>query len=505
MGNRSPLNPLVASSSVHEFTSLEPRTVAALSFGLGARRARRLARATTPQPTNSEEQNADDEPSLEPAAKGEVHHSPAREALKRTFKIALLIVLINYLGIPALEGVRKAVNKLADVQFGWLALGVGLQFGALLAYTQLMSTGLPTQSISVFRLFRIQLATKSLNNVVPGGSAAGAALGYRLLTTSGVAGADAGFALAATGLISAVVLNLLFLVALLISIPLYGFRPAYVTAAIFGLLLIVFVVSLGFAIVRGEEGAERILQRLTKRLKFVDADRIAAIIRQLAGRLREIMQDRELVTRAGVWAVLNWLLDASSLFVFIRAFGPFPYKSIVGLMIAFGLANIAAVIPITPGGLGVIETTLTSVLTGFGIGAAAIPVSLYRIAQYWLPIPLGAIAYFTVRRGQPQLPSRLLDAGIAAYADPESRFDWAEQYGHRNRLNHPSAGPNADTRATTPADAENPPNTDAPGIKPHGTATSASLQEPRDTTDDAIDDAIDDTVAGSRDSASDET
>ena len=74
-------------------------------------------------------------------------------------------------------------------------------------------------------MFRIQISTKALSNVVPGGSAAGSALGYRLLTLSGVDGPDAGFALATAGLGSAVVLNLIFWIALLVSIPLYGVNP----------------------------------------------------------------------------------------------------------------------------------------------------------------------------------------------------------------------------------------------------------------------------------------
>ena len=494
--------------------------MSAFSFGIGARRAQRSGRSDATAKRLETHLNASSDSAANGATSGpdaplaasevsgrtsqgaplsqhpdedkpsESRSGSTRAALKRALKIAVLLVLINFLGIPALIGVRNAVNRLADVQLGWLALGVGLQFAALLAYTQLMATGLPTRSVSISRLFRIQLATKSLTNVVPGGSAAGAALGYRLLTTSGVAGADAGFALAATGLISAVVLNLLFLIALLISIPLYGFRPAYVTGAIVGLLLIAFVISLGFAIVRGEAGAERILHRLTRRLKFVDADRIAAIIRQVAGRLREITQDRDLVKQAGIWAVMNWMLDAASLLVFIRAFGSIPYKSVVGLMIAFGLANIAAVIPITPGGLGVIEPTLTGVLTGFGIAAAAIPVSLYRLAQYWLPIPAGAIAYFTVRRGQPNLPERLRDVGIAAYADPASRFDWAEEFGYRNRANHPSASASSSSDNSMSGTAAEQsriahetdmPHNDQGPIRLSGVSTAHSLQQPSDT------------------------
>ena len=64
------------------------------------------------------------------------------------------------------------------------------------------------------RVFRIQMSTKALSSIVPGGSAAGSALGYRLLTLSGVSGPDAGFALATAGLGSAVVLNLIFWIAL---------------------------------------------------------------------------------------------------------------------------------------------------------------------------------------------------------------------------------------------------------------------------------------------------
>ena len=60
------------------------------------------------------------------------------------------------------------------------------------------------------RLFRINLSTLALSHVSPGGTAPGAALGYRLLTQSGVSGADAGFALGTQGIGSAVVLNVIF-------------------------------------------------------------------------------------------------------------------------------------------------------------------------------------------------------------------------------------------------------------------------------------------------------
>ena len=62
---------------------------------------------------------------------------------------------------------------------------------------------------------------------------------------------------------------------------------------------------------------------------------------------------------------------------------------------AYGLANILAAIPITPGGLGVVEFVLVTMITGFGptAGQALSAVLAYRAVNFWLPIPFGGLAY----------------------------------------------------------------------------------------------------------------
>jgi uncharacterized protein (TIRG00374 family) len=171
------------------------------------------------------------------------------------------------------------------------------------------------------------------------------------------------------------------------------------------------------------------LRAITSRLRFIDPERATAVVEQVADRLGEIIRDRDLVVRAGIWASLNWLLDALSLWVFIRAYGD--TTNLIGLLVAFGLANVLAVIPITPGGLGIIEGVLVPTLVGFGVGgtAAGLGVATYRLASFWLPIPLGGIAYLTVRRDL--RPVRLRDAAVEAYGSGETGIDWAERYGHR--------------------------------------------------------------------------
>jgi uncharacterized protein (TIRG00374 family) len=69
------------------------------------------------------------------------------------------------------------------------------------------------------------------------------------------------------------------------------------------------------------------------------------------------------------------------------------------LAVAYGAANIASAIPITPGGLGVIEVTLVAITVGFGAprATAVIAVLGYRVVNYWLPLLPGAAAYLRLR------------------------------------------------------------------------------------------------------------
>ena len=71
----------------------------------------------------------------------------------------------------------------------------------------------------------------------------------------------------------------------------------------------------------------------------------------------------------------------------------------INLLVAYGLANILAAIPLTPGGLGVIEFTLSGALVGFGLPAsiAYLSVISWRLINFWLPIPLGGASYLSLR------------------------------------------------------------------------------------------------------------
>jgi len=317
----------------------------------------------------------------------------------RTLKIVAVVVVVYFifLNIP---GLRNAIDQLKDVYAPLLVLGLALELAALFAYSLMTKAALGEggSHLSNWRVFRIQMSTKALSSIVPGGSAAGSALGYRLFTLSGVPGPDAGFALATAGLGSAVVLNLIFFLGLVVSIPLRGVNPTYATAAIVGVIVMVVVGFIVFGLMEGQGRAERAVRWVARKFRQDDR-RVGQAVRHLSSRMEDLVRDRSQLGRIAGWAAANWILDAASLWVFLRAFGG--SIAIDGLMVAFGLANIVAVIPLTPGGLGFVEGTYVPLLVGFGLdrASATIGVLSYRFAQLWFPILLGGILYLTLRFG----------------------------------------------------------------------------------------------------------
>ena len=98
-----------------------------------------------------------------------------------------------------------------------------------------------------------------------------------------------------------------------------------------------------------------------------------------------------------LWASLNWLLDAASLWCFLAAFGSFVNPA--ELFAAYGIANVLGVVPFTPGGLGVIDSTAPLLLVSFGVtrSVATLGVLAWRLVNFWLPIPAGAAAYVSLK------------------------------------------------------------------------------------------------------------
>ena len=340
--------------------------------------------------------------------------------LRHGILIFLVVLVVEYLVVPELVGASRNLHYLERLNGGWLAAGFAFEAASLLAYALLTWTVLPHERPGISRVLRIDLATTAVAHTVPGGSAASAGLGYRLLTSNGVSGTDAGFTMATQGIGSAVVLNVMLWLALVISIPLAGFHTSYIVVALLGMIALAFFALLIYLLTRGEEPATRLVRRVGRVLPRVDPDRLEATFRHLGDSLRTLATSTDRRRSALVWAATNWMLDAAALWSFLAALGR--YVNPIELFAAYGIANVLTAIPITPGGLGFVEASLPLLLASFGVtkNVALLGVLGWRIVNFWLPIPIGAGCYLSLklRRGEGLRASRRALADLAIRLPP---------------------------------------------------------------------------------------
>ncbi len=325
--------------------------------------------------------------------------------LRHGFTLLILALVLEYLVIPQVVTAQKSLHAIQQVNVALLLLALLLEVAAQLAYAKLSLVVLPPGALNFSKVLRVNMCANAASHILPGGTAGGTGLGYRLMTNEGVAGADVAFAAATQGIGSAVVLNALLWLALIISIPIeivtgslhHESASVYIEIAAVGTVLLSLAAGLIYAFTRGQAWARRFLRAAARHLPYVTEDAMERLVTRVNARLRTLGSDRRLLSRAIFWAAMNWLFDAACLWVCLIAFHH--VIDPIVLFVAYGVGNVLAAIPVTPGGLGPVEAATAFVLRGFGVPAAIalLAVLAWRLYNFWLPIPVGAGCYVSLR------------------------------------------------------------------------------------------------------------
>ncbi len=319
---------------------------------------------------------------------------------RRTAALLITAAVVEYFVLPQLAGARSDWHLLSRVSSGFLVLGLGLELASLVSYSALTRCVLPDRSRpSLWTTVRIDLTGLGLSHLVPGGGATATALRYRLYTVAGMARSDVLTATAIQGVMTAVALAGVFAVGLVVAFPGGEDNPFYLACGVVAVVMLALGAGGTVALTRRRDGAVQAVRSLALRLPGLKPDSAQRVVEGFADRAQALTTDRDLLARTIVWATANWAFDAASLWVFIRAFGH--TEGLSGMLLGYGLAGLLALLPITPGGLGLVEGTLISILVGFGTPHpnAVLGVITWRLAEFWLPIPLGALTYVSLRTG----------------------------------------------------------------------------------------------------------
>jgi hypothetical protein len=144
-------------------------------------------------------------------------------------------------------------------------------------------------------------------------------------------------------------------------------------------------------------GLSRVLPTVRRPPRRVESSKLRTGLKDWARQLRTV----RLTPAAGAAAfglmLISWVTDVGVLAVAFLALGTTPPWT--GLLLAYCAGQIAASVPITPGGIGVVEGSITLALVAFG-GAEIVTLAavlLYRLIAYWGCIPAGGLAWLALR------------------------------------------------------------------------------------------------------------
>jgi uncharacterized protein (TIRG00374 family) len=307
--------------------------------------------------------------------------------------------LVLYGVAPAIGEVLGAWPKVADLKPWWLA-GM-LIFEALSCWCLWELQALSIGTRDTIGVATSQLAGGALGRVIPGGAATAAAAQYNMLNASDVPRGSI-----ATGLAAATVLQIAGLCVLpVLALPaiVFGLRvpQTLLETAILGLGLFAVMLGLGLGVARSEKALKAVGRFAVRVSRRLPGDR--ALAPRFPERL--VVQRDEVTERLGdrmisacAAAVGRWAFDLLALVTAIIAVGAHPRFSLV--LLAYVAAQLLAQIPVTPGGIGVVEAGLTATLALAGVhgGDAAVATLAYRLVSYWLMLPAGLVGWIVHRR-----------------------------------------------------------------------------------------------------------
>jgi len=274
-------------------------------------------------------------------------------------------------------------------------------------------------------LVKLSFASQAITNSLPIGNAVASVYGFRWFRRFGADNTLAVWALAGTLVAASVSLSLVAIIGLGVAAnegASYDLVPVLIGTFVFMLALgSLFVYERPLHAV--VSGVLRLSVALTGRPRGDVHEQIERIMAWMTAVRLSWTQ----IGRIIGWGTLNWLLDCACFAMMFEAIGaPIPWK---GLLLAYGAGQLAATLPITPGGLGVVEGSITVALVAFG-GAetsTAFAVLLYRIISFWLILVIGWLLIgqlaLQVRWGRwpRQALASEVEAGPVAYQPGQAR------------------------------------------------------------------------------------
>lgn len=338
---------------------------------------------------------------------------PSRKSKKRRTRLVVQIAVAVSVVVAIYAFALPRIAEFGDV-WGWIREMTWLELTTLLllgiwniaTYWILEVASFP--GLSYWRASKVVLTSTAIANTLPGGGAFGLGVSAAMYRSYGYQKSEIVTAVVTQGVWNNFVKLGMPVVALALLVLSHGASSALIVASVAGLAMLIVGLVLFWLLLRSERSARAVarwsnhviaaLRRVTRK------DPPERVEEGLLGFRHQIIG---LVRARWLHLTLAALVSHITLYmvllVSLRHVGVSDAAvSWVQVLAAFAFVRLISALPVTPGGLGVVELGLTAALVAAGGNEAKIvaAVLVFRALTYMLPIPLGGLGYLAWRRGR---------------------------------------------------------------------------------------------------------
>lgn len=270
---------------------------------------------------------------------------------------------------------------------------------AILTYLFVMIAALP--GLSLGQAFVVSQLSTAVTNTLPAGGAVGLGVTYTMYSSFGHGVSAIALAAVLTGLWNMFVKLGLPIVAFSILAVRGNPNPALLSAALIGLAILLIAIGIGTLILASQRlayaignGMGRLASAIVKPFRREPITGWGASLAEFRSHSVALLRKRwHWLTLA---SVVSYLSLFGLLMLSLRLLGVRPEQvTWAEALAAFALVQLINSVPITPGGLGVVEVGLTAglVVAGGPQSLVVAAVLIYRALSYVLQVPLGLVSF----------------------------------------------------------------------------------------------------------------
>lgn len=328
----------------------------------------------------------------------------------RSWLNVVIIILLVLVIIFGWKDLVQAWNLMGKVNIWIFMLIIPIQMVSYYAVGQIMFSYLHSKGdlldISRKKVAMISLELNFMNHIVPVPGAAGFTYLSWILGKLGVSTSRSTMAqviryvMTFASFISVVILSVIALTFdNKINRTITGISLIFILITITTIAVIIFSISNHKRLIVASNWLTRALNAFVKKItrgkkrQVVKEETVERLFNEMHKDYTEILDDKQILTRPFLWALLSNILDVGLVWIAFAALG-YPINPAM-LFIAYGLSSIASFFAVTPGGAGVYEGIMIAFLASAGVpaGVAIAGTLLARATLLAATLSFGYVSY----------------------------------------------------------------------------------------------------------------